>query len=259
MSGAFSGVAILADPDSERVFPRRLLCTVVEGDVYHMSRSTGYGTANRPRDSDANGPNGTDSFGPILETLGLFVLVLVAQYVAAMFSIAVMASLFVLEAPIADQPWTIVTSVYAHDGVGHMLSNSLGLVLFGWPIARATTRLRFHAFFVTTGALAGIAQVAATSAMASVGGDGAAVGVLGASGAVFALMGYLLAGNRLSDGLAARIEVPLWMTLLIFVALAAAITILTAAPQVALIAHFTGFLLGLVTGRLGVLEVSRRA
>ena len=195
---------------------------------------------------------------PILETLALFAIVFVLQHVAVLFGIGVMTGLFVLAPPLDTNPWTVVTSVYAHGGLGHLLSNSVALVLFGWPIARATTRLRFHTFFVLTGALAGISQVMVTEFTAMAGGEGAA-GVLGASGAVFALMGYLLAGNRLSDGLAARIEVPTWMALVVFVALAATITFLTAAPGVALVAHFTGFFLGLIAGRMSLLEVRGRS
>ncbi|MFC7238270.1 rhomboid family intramembrane serine protease [Saliphagus sp. GCM10025317] len=195
----------------------------------------------------------SDSASPILETLGLFAIVFVLQVIAAMFSLGLMAGLFVLAPPLESNPWTILTSVYAHGGVGHLVSNSIGLIVFGWPIARATTRLRFHTFFVLTGAIAGISQILVTSAI------GPATSVLGASGAVFALMGYLIAGNRVSDSVAARVEIPLWATLLAFVVLAAVITVATGAPGIALVAHFTGFLLGLVTGRLGVLEVSRAA
>jgi len=194
----------------------------------------------------------------LLETLGIFVIVYVAQLIAAAIGLAAMAALFILQAPLDHHPWTVFTSVYAHAGPDHLLSNSVALVLFGYPVARATTRLRFHLFFVTTGAIAGIAQVTITDAIPSVSGDATAAGVLGASGAVFALMGYLLAGNRLSDGLAARIEVPRWMAVLVFAILAAVITLLTAAPQVALIAHFTGFFVGLIAGRVGLLEVRRQ-
>jgi membrane associated rhomboid family serine protease len=67
-------------------------------------------------------------------------------------------------------------------------------------------------------------------------------------------MGYLIAGNRLSDGIAGLIEVPTWLTAAVFLVLAALITAATAAPGVALIAHFTGFLLGLIAGRAGALK-----
>jgi membrane associated rhomboid family serine protease len=205
------------------------------------------------------GEGGSDSRtgGPILDLLVVFAVVLALQSAATLVSAALMASLFVLAPPLTSNPWTIVTSVYAHSGLGHLVSNSIGLVIFGWPIARATIRVRFHTFFLVTGAIAGISQVVLTGLFASIGvGDPTAV--LGASGAVFALGGYLIAGNRLSDGLASVVDIPWWATLAVFVVLAAIITIATGAPGVALIAHFTGFLLGLVAGRLGVLDTRRR-
>ena len=185
---------------------------------------------------------------PVLETLALFLLVFALQGLAYVVGAAsLVVGLFVLSPPLESQPWTVVTSVYAHGSLGHLVSNAVGLVVLGWPIARATTRLRFHAFFVVAGSLAGIGQVL-------VAGSGGEVGVLGASGAVFALMGYLIAGNRLSEGIAGLIQVPTWLTAVVFLGLAAAITVATAAPGVALIAHFTGFLLGLVAGRARVLK-----
>ncbi|MFC6716566.1 rhomboid family intramembrane serine protease [Natrialbaceae archaeon GCM10025810] len=193
---------------------------------------------------------------PILETLALFAVVFVLQQVAAILDVALAASLFVLTPPLTHDPWAVVTSVYAHENLGHLVSNSVALVLFGWPVARATTRLRFHAFFVLTGALAGVSQIALPAALASLPFISApAVGVLGASGAVFALMGYLLAGNRFSSGLASIVEVPRWLAWLAFLGLAALVTVMTAAPGVALIAHFTGFLLGLLAGRARLLHV----
>jgi membrane associated rhomboid family serine protease len=209
--------------------------------------------------TSTRGEGGSDSRtgGPILDLLVVFAVVLALQSAATLVSAALMASLFVLAPPLTSNPWTIVTSVYAHSGLGHLVSNSIGLVVFGWPIARATTRVRFHTFFLVTGAIAGISQVILTGLFASIGvGDPTAV--LGASGAVFALGGYLIAGNRLSDGLASVVDIPWWATLAVFVVLAAIITIATGAPGVALIAHFTGFLLGLVAGRLGVLDTRRR-
>lgn len=197
---------------------------------------------------------------PIAETLGVFAVVFVLQILASLFSVALVAGLFILSPPLLNNPWTIVTSVYAHGGLGHLLSNSVALVLFGWPVARATTRLRFHSFFVVTGALAGISQILVTGALAAapfVPGT-PTEGVLGASGAVFALLGYLLASNRLSVGLASLVEVPQWVTYLVFLGLAVVVTIATGAPGVALVAHFAGFLLGLLAGRAGVLDVGSR-
>lgn len=196
--------------------------------------------------------SGTES--PILELLVVFVLVFVIQFLTSILGL--MSGLFILAAPLSNDPWTIITSVYAHDGVGHLLSNSIALVLFGWPVARATSRLRFHAFFLVTGAIAGVSQVLVMSGFASLSSAGGATpGVLGASGAVFALLGYLLAGNRLSSGIASVIDVPDWVTYVVFFVVAAIVTLTTFAPGVALVAHFTGFLIGLLAGRARVLHV----
>ncbi|MFP8954524.1 rhomboid family intramembrane serine protease [Natrialbaceae archaeon A-arb3/5] len=194
------------------------------------------------------------SSNPIFEVLVVFLVVFVLQAVTA--AVGAMAGLFVLTPPISANPWTIVTSVYAHGGLWHLASNSLALIVFGWPIARATTRLRFHTFFLVTGSIAGVSQILITNAAASMPFVLATPteGVLGASGAVFALLGYLIASNRLSASLASFVEVPRWLALVVFAGLAAAVTLATASPGVALIAHFTGFLLGLIAGRMRVLN-----
>jgi membrane associated rhomboid family serine protease len=198
------------------------------------------------------------SSGPILELLVVFVLVYLVQGLTSVAG--VMGGLFVLAPPLTTNPWTIVTSVYAHSGVGHLVSNALALVVFGWPVARSTTRLRFHVFFAVTGAIAGVSQIALTRTLDAVPlvPIAATSGVLGASGAVFALLGYLVASNRLSTGLASVVDLPRWLSTVAFVGLAVAVTYATAAPGAALIAHFAGFLLGLAAGRARVLAVGSR-
>lgn len=178
----------------------------------------------------------------VVELLVVFVLVYALQLVTALAGIV--GSLFVLAPPVSEHPWTVVTSIYAHNGLGHLVSNSIALLIFGWPVARATTRLRFHSFVVVSGSIAGLTQIVLTD----VGG------VLGASGAVFALLGYLLAGNRLSSSFASLVEIPTWLAVVVFVVVAAVLTLATASPGVALVAHFVGLVLGLVAGRLGVLD-----
>ena len=206
-------------------------------------------------DSDGSDGTQTRSGSPILEVLVVFAVVFVVQGLTAFAG--VMGAFFVLAPPLTTNPWTIVTSVYAHSGIGHLLSNTLALVVFGWPVARATTRTRFHAFFAITGAIAGVAQIVLTGVLAAVPfvPITPTAGVLGASGAVFALLGYLVASNRLSSGLASFVDVPQWLSILVVVGLAIAVTLATASPGVALIAHFAGFLVGVVAGRARVLAV----
>ena len=186
------------------------------------------------------------SGGAVFELLAVFVLVYALQLVSAFAGLV--GSLFVLSPPVSEHPWTVVTSIYAHDGLGHLVSNAIALLIFGWPVARATTRFRFHLFVVVSGSLAGLTQILVT----------VVAGVLGASGAVFALLGYLLAGNRLSSSLASLVEIPTWLALTVFVIIAAVVTLATASPGVALIAHFVGLMVGLLAGRIGVLNPRSR-
>lgn len=189
----------------------------------------------------------------VVELLAAFAVVFLLQFVAAILNMEM--GLFVLRPPILEDPWTVVTSVYAHDGIVHLLSNAVALALVGWPVASATTKSRFHLFFVVTGAIAGISQIVLSAALSIVPllSYEASPGVWGASGAVFALLGYLLASNRLSNKLTTAIEIPPWVGFALFVVVAGVITYMTAAPRAALIAHFVGLFLGLVTGRLNVL------
>lgn len=186
------------------------------------------------------------SGGAVFELLAVFVLVYALQLVSAFAGLV--GSLFVLSPPVSEHPWTVVTSIYAHNGLGHLVSNGIALLIFGWPVARATTRVRFHLFVIVSGSLAGLTQILVTDV----------AGVLGASGAVFALLGYLLAGNRLSSSLASLVEIPTWLALTVFVIIAAIVTLATASPGVALIAHFIGLMVGLLAGRIGVLDPGSR-
>jgi len=169
-----------------------------------------------------------------------------------LFGPALAFGLFALSLPVEIQPWTLATSVYAHRTVGHIVGNLVLFALLGVILERHSTRARFHAFVLVTGALAGLAQVYAGSIL-----YGEPTAVLGLSGAVFAMLGYVVTGNRLSNGLLKRLDVPVWGQLLAFAVLAAAVTLLTAdSPRVALIAHFTGFLIGLLAGQENLLRAS---
>jgi membrane associated rhomboid family serine protease len=190
---------------------------------------------------------------PTAETLAVFAVVYLLQSMLRLVAPATSAFLFVLAPPIDARPWAIVTSVYAHGGLAHLLANAVALALVGFPLERTTSRLRFHGFFVASGAVAAVTQVLLDATLSSF-GLGRPSAVLGASGAVFALFGYVLSANRLSDRLLRFVPVSGLGQVVAFAVVAAILTVATGAPGVALIAHFTGFLLGLVAGRAHLLR-----
>ncbi len=186
------------------------------------------------------------SRSPTLEVLALCLFVFLAQQLGALVFGSV-TPLVALAPPLDRFAWTLLTSVYAHATVGHLLGNALVIGLIGLPLERVTTRLRYHAYFLGTGALSGVVQTLVTG-----------TAVLGASGAAFALLGYALSGNRLAGGLLDRLPIPPRWQLVGFALLAGAIAVWTYAPGVALLGHFTGLFIGLVAGRLHLLRPRRK-
>ncbi len=185
---------------------------------------------------------------PTLSTLAVFAVVFTLQTIGDLIGFGM--GVFALSLPLGTHPWTVLTSVYAHGSVSHLLANALAFVFVAPLVARVTTPTRFHVFFVGTGALAGITQVVLMSPF----GAGA---VLGASGSIFALFGYLLVGNRASNVALGWLPLERRGQLLLFALIAIGLTAVTAAPGIALVAHFTGFCLGAIAGRGRVLHVSR--
>jgi membrane associated rhomboid family serine protease len=188
---------------------------------------------------------------PTLTLVLLAVVVGVVQ--VALWAFGVNPWTFALAWPLDHRPWTLLTSVFAHADLGHLLQNLLGLAILGVVLERRTSPARFYAFFVLTGMIAGVMQVAA--AVLVFGQSDAAV--LGASGAIFALFGYVLAGNRLTETVAAGVSIRARTQLLLVVVVAVVLTIVTASARAALIAHFTGLVLGIFAGREHLLRPSQ--
>jgi len=84
-----------------------------------------------------------------------------------------------VSADVAARPWTLLSALFLHGDVVHLLYNLFALALFGMILEQAVGRRRFLLIFFGAGVLASI---------------GAAVlypAALGASGAIFGIMGAL--------------------------------------------------------------------
>jgi membrane associated rhomboid family serine protease len=98
---------------------------------------------------------------------------------------AVGNALFYYPGDITDRPWTIITSLFVHANILHIGLNMYSLLILGPPLERFLGRGRYIALYL----------------LAGVGGDVAVdffskVGVLGASGAIFGLLGALIIFSR---------------------------------------------------------------
>ncbi|MBN2192781.1 MAG: rhomboid family intramembrane serine protease [Polyangiaceae bacterium] len=77
---------------------------------------------------------------------------------------------------------TLITSMFMHGSTAHLVGNMLFLHIFGDNVEEALGRRRFLAFYLGSGLVAGLAQVAVdpASTVPMVGASGAVAGVLGA-------------------------------------------------------------------------------
>jgi len=190
---------------------------------------------------------------PTVETALVAVGVFLVQYPLSLLGVV---GLLALDPGFVAAPWTLLTSVYAHAGPGHLLGNLLGLALFGGVVERVSSRARFHGFVVSTGALSGLAEVTFGSLVAL-----APRAVVGISGAVFALLGYAITGNGLADRLLRALDratARRGTVTVGLVGLAVVVAVVTAGPRTAVVGHATGLAIGLLAGRGRLLHVRPR-
>lgn len=145
-------------------------------------------------------------------------------------------------------PLTIVSSMFMHGGIGHILGNMLFLWIFGNNVEDALGTFKFIVFYLACGAAAALAQgwIDPTSTIPLVGASGAISGVLGS---------YLLLYpvKRVHVIIPAiiifyRMIVPAYFLLLIYFAMQVAFAFLsdTSGGGVAFWAHIGGFIAGVI-------------
>jgi membrane associated rhomboid family serine protease len=148
---------------------------------------------------------------------------------------------------------TLLTSMFMHGGWLHIIGNMIYLWAFGPAIEDAMGSFRFLFFYLFGGLVAMFAQV--------IGDPWSTVPVLGASGAIAAVMGAFIVTFPRD-----RIRTVLWFLIFIRVTYIPAIFLIgfwfliqvlnagsvaqVSTGGVAYLAHVAGFLFGVVTGRL---------
>lgn len=184
---------------------------------------------------------------PTLETLVVIFWVYVLQLGAA--SLGVGPDLFVLRLPVLTRPWTILTTVYAHAGPIHLLANAVVLVPAGLFVEQFSRRWGFHLLFFVAGVTAAGTVVLTGAAL------GIPVSALGASGGVFALVGYAGTGfpattttDRREQSVGTPRRTPGRGSFLVLGMLLVAVPVFLGTRPLVALGHATGFVIGLVAG-----------
>jgi len=146
---------------------------------------------------------------------------------------------------------TLITSMFMHGGWAHLLGNLLYLFIFGDNVEDRMGHARYVAFYLVCGAAAALAHVLATYAL---GGD-TMTPMLGASGAISAVLGaylFLFPKKRVRViMLRILMRVPAWVAILVWFAfqLVSGMGVFGSGSQaggVAYAAHVGGFVAGAI-------------
>ena len=133
-----------------------------------------------------------------------------------------------------DKPWTVVTNLFIHANIWHILGNMLTLYFFGSFLCRLVGVRNFLITYFCGGILGNILYILLGSPFSV---------AIGASGAIYALAGALVVMMpNLRVLLYFIVPMPLWVVILVFFVLWSFI------PGVAWQAHLGGLVFGLAMG-----------
>ena len=142
---------------------------------------------------------------------------------------------FILDAQLAFfRPWTLLSAVFLHSGIPHLFYNLFALALFGSILEHIIGTKKFLIIFFISGLIASIASIPFYTR------------VLGASGAIFGILGMLAI---LRPKMIVWIySVPMPMILALVVWAAGDVLGIFVPGDTANIAHLAGLFVGVVAG-----------
>lgn len=163
---------------------------------------------------------------------------------SAVYNFGVSQGLLIESDPI--QVYRILTSMFLHGSITHILFNMLSLFFVGILVERIFGSGRFAAIYFASGIIAGLAQAFLSPADPSLGASGAIFGIFGAFGA-FLLM------RRRSLGSAANSMIGQWVFWL-----AINLYFSFSTPGIALWAHLGGLAAGFIIGAIMTSTANRQ-
>jgi len=177
----------------------------------------------------------SDNIAPILAIIILCFLVYIATIVAGMLGHDLIPLLGLRTASFLAQPWTIVTNLFVHGGIWHLLFNMLTFYFFGSFLSRLVGTRAFLIIYFCGGILGNVFFMLLGLPFAI---------VIGASGAVFALGGALavLTPRLRVYVFPIPVPMPLWMAVI------GGFLIMSFVPGVAWQGHLGGLVFGLIAG-----------
>ena len=157
---------------------------------------------------------------------------------------------------------TLLTAMFMHGGVAHLLGNMLFLWIFGDNLEHAMGHIRYFAFYIVCGVLASVAHVVTTYALdqnpfiPSLGASGAISGALGGYVVLFPHRRVRVFLLRILTTVPAFVAIGMWFLFQIVSSLGMLGG--SEAGGVAYGAHIGGFIAGLILVKLFAAGLRRR-
>ena len=131
-----------------------------------------------------------------------------------------------------NEPWTIVTNMFVHAGLWHILGNMLMLYFFGSYLLGLLGEAKFLLVYFVGGLMGNALYMAIGPEFAT---------AVGASGALYAIMGTLAVMRP-------RLKVLIWFMVPVDLWIVVVVGALIISPSVAWQAHIGGLVFGLAVG-----------
>ncbi len=177
----------------------------------------------------------------VMYLLGITVLV----YFADLLTGGLLSANFALvPALVFQRPWTLITSIFLHDITFpiHIFFNMFGLLVFG-PILQAKVGPRnFIILYLVTGLLGNLGFILTT-------GIESKTAVIGASGAIFGILGSLAVLQPNLMVLVGFIPMPIYIAAVVWFLMEFSYGVTGAQAGIANFAHLFGLVGGLLLGR----------
>lgn len=166
-----------------------------------------------------------------LKLSGICIAVFILQLIINGFT-----DLFLLDSSKGWEIWRVITAIFLHESLGHLILNLFALMLFGSILEKVIGEKRFLIVFFVSGVAANIISLPFYSS------------ALGASGAIFGILGCLIILKPMMVVWAYGMPMPMFVAGILW---AVADIIGVFVPSgVGNIAHLSGLFVGLVFGAL---------
>lgn len=165
-----------------------------------------------------------------LKLCAIIILIFILQQIFP----AITENFKLVSADILTRPWILFTSIFLHSGILHLCYNLFALALFGTILEKIIGSKRFLILFIVAGILA------------SIGSSFIYISALGASGAIFGILGCLVILRPKGIAFVYGLPMPLWIAAFVWAFFD--IAGLFAPSKTANLAHLIGLAVGLIYG-----------